>query len=52
MDGELAKDGTDNVDVEDVVLGALLRESFYRLWIRISKSIVKQWRWGRGRHVP
>ena len=31
VNGELAEDGTDDVEVEDVVLGALFGEGFYGL---------------------
>ena len=33
VDSELAKDGADDVDVEDVVLGAFFREGFDGLTI-------------------
>lgn len=34
MDGELSKNGANDVDVENIGLGAFLRQAFDRLWVR------------------
>ena len=33
MDDKLSKDGANDVDVENVRLGAFLRQAFDRLWV-------------------
>ncbi len=46
MDGKLAKDGTDNVRIEDIRLGSFFGEAFDRLVSCISIEAVRRIRQG------